>query len=169
MSRFLRQVVVDDQGKPLPNAIGQVYSVTDLTRSTPLSLFTPTGSPIALNQLVANGDGVTPAFSTPGNPRVVWVSGAYETDMLAWDVIPVGGTVNQVLKKLSSDDLDFDWGDAGGGIAAGGTSGQVLVKASATSYDTKWVDNRTNVKAMGAKGDGVTDDKVAIQAALDLG
>jgi len=169
MSRFLRQVVVDDQGKPLPGAIGQVYSIDDTAHTTPLSLFAPSGSPIPLNQLVANGDGVTPPFSTPNNPRVVWVSGAYETDMLAWDVIPTGGTVNQVLKKLSGADLDFDWEDAGGGIAQGGTTGQFLVKQSSADYATQWIDGVTNVKSFGAIGDGTADDKVAIQAALDTG
>ena len=62
MSRFLRQVVVDDQGKPLPNAVGLVYDVDDATRATPLNIYTPSGAPISLNQLVANGDGVLPLF-----------------------------------------------------------------------------------------------------------
>src|SRR5690349_1096688 len=170
MSRFDRKVVVDDQGKPLPGAVGLVYATSDTARTTPLSLFSTSGAPLPLNQLIANNDGVTPQFQViPNNPRVTWVSGAYENDMLAWDALPTGGLDGQVLTKQSNTDLDVGWENAGNGLPAGGTTGQVLVKASATSGDAIWIDNLTNVKAMGAVGDGVTDDKLALQAALDLG
>lgn len=169
MSRFDRQVVVDDNGKPLAGAVGQVYNINDTTHTTPLALFTPTGSPISGNLLVANDDGVLPQFTTPGNPRVTWVSGAYSSDLIAWDAVPPGGTAGQVMTKASGNDLDVQWSDPVSGVAAGGTAGQVLVKASVATGDTKWIDNMVNVKTFGAKGDGTTDDRAAIQTALDAG
>ena len=169
MSRFDRKVVVDDEGVPLVGAIGLVYATADTARTTPLPLFTPGGSPISLDELVANGDGVTPQFNTPGNPRVTWVSGGYENDMLAWDAVPTGGTTGQVMSKLSDTDLDVGWEDAPKGMPGTGTTGQFLVKTSDDPYDTEWVDNVVNVQAFGATGDGTTDDYAAIQAVLDLG
>jgi len=170
MSRFDSQVVVDENGAPLAGAIGQIYHIDDTSHTTPLPLFDVNGAPLTLDQLKANNDGVTPQFTTPGNPRVTWVSGPYEIDMLAWDVIPAGGNEGQVLVKASANDLDVEWADgASGSMPGGGAIGQILAKASGVDFDTEWVDGMVNVQAFGAKGDGTTDDRAAIQAALDLG
>lgn len=170
MSRFSRNVVVDDQGKPLANAVGQVYDITDTSHTTPLSLESSTGSPLSLNEVAANGDGVLPVFVAVGDhPLVTWVSGAYENDLIAVDYVPTGGTAGQVLRKTSNADFDLEWGSSDGGAPAGGAVGQVLVKKSATDGDTLWVDGMRSIKALGATGDGITDDYAALQAALDLG
>ena len=53
--------------------------------------------------------------------------------------VPSGGTANQVLKKLSADDYDYDWETLDiHNIPSGGSSGQVLTKNSATNYDASW-------------------------------
>lgn len=53
--------------------------------------------------------------------------------------IPAGGSANQVLKKLSADDYDYDWETLDvHNIPSGGSSGQVLTKNSATNYDASW-------------------------------
>lgn len=170
MSTFLRHVVVDDQGKPLANAVGQVYDIDDESHTTPLAVFTPTGAPLSFDQVTANSDGVTPEFQTiPHVGPVTWVSGAYQQELIPVDVIPLGGSPGQLLRKKTATNLDVEWAEAPGGLPALGTTGQILSKASNTSYDAEWIDAITNVKAAGATGDGVTDDYAAIQALLDLG
>jgi hypothetical protein len=168
MSRFDSSVVVDENGVPLAGAIGQVYDINDTSHTTPLALFDVAGAPLTLDQLKANDDGVTPQFTT-STPRVTWVSGPYEIDMLAWDIIPLGGATGQTLVKNSDTDFDVEWGAAPNGLPGGGSIGQVLVKASALDGVVDWVDNMVNVKAFGAVGDGTTDDRSAIQAACDQG
>lgn len=168
MARFDSQVVVDENGVPLANAIGQIYDINDTGHTTPLALFNVEGAPLSLDQLKANDDGVTPQFQT-STPRVTWVSGPYAVDMLAWDIIPLGGATGQTLVKNSDTDFDVEWGDASNGLPGGGSIGQVLVKASALDGVTEWVDNMVNVKAFGAVGDGSTDDRAAIQDAADQG
>lgn len=51
-------------------------------------------------------------------------------------IIP-GGTVGQVLSKLSNTDYDVAW-QTKGGLPTGGTLGQVLTKNSATDFDAVW-------------------------------
>lgn len=53
--------------------------------------------------------------------------------------VPAGGTTGQVLTKLSDDDGDADWEDAGGtGVPAGGLTGQFLKKNSDADGDADW-------------------------------
>jgi len=53
--------------------------------------------------------------------------------------IPAGGSANQVLKKLSADDYDYDWETLDiHNVPSGGSKDQVLTKNSATNYDFSW-------------------------------
>lgn len=53
--------------------------------------------------------------------------------------IPAGGSANQVLKKLSADDYDYDWETLDiHNVPSGGSKDQVLTKNSASNYDVSW-------------------------------
>lgn len=172
MANFTSRVVVDANGVPMANATGKIYNITDTNNVTPLAIFDVGGSPYASNNLVANDDGVTPEFNTPGNLIVCkWVSGSVEQMMLAWDQVPFGGDPGQILRKTTGADYDYAWGDPLG-VPGGGTTGQVLQKASTSDFDTVWSTpsaTGNSVKTYGAIGDGVADDTAAIQAALNAG
>lgn len=137
MGRFVSRVVVDANGTPLANAIGQIFDISDTTNSTPLAIMDVGGTPLPLDRLVANNDGITPEFTVAGHPRVKWVSGAYQCDMLAWDTIPVGGLAGQVLSKTTSADFDLGW-TVPPGLPLGGVDGQVLTKSGSGNYETRW-------------------------------
>jgi hypothetical protein len=156
----------------MADAVGKIYDIDDVTNSTPLEIFDTGGSPYTSNELVANGDGVTPEFNTPDNLIVVkWVSGSIQLMMLAWDQVPFGGEAGDILTKLSATDYDYGWSTPRG-VPIGGTTGQSLIKLSNDDFDTTWATasaTASSVKSFGAVGDGVTDDTAAIQAALNAG
>lgn len=137
MGHFLQQVVTDEDGTPIPDAAGKIYDIEDTANAFPLALFTPTGVPIPLDEIVANNDGVTPEFEVPNKQRVKWVSGAFEVGMVASDPIPLGGLPGQVITKKSTTDLDLEWANPQG-VAAGGIDGQILVKDGSDPYATRW-------------------------------
>lgn len=172
MANFTSRVVVDANGVPMANATGKIYAIDDTSNLTPLAIFDVGGSPLSSNNLVSNDDGVTPEFNIAGSLIVAkWVSGSVEQMMLAWDQVPFGGAAGQVLQKISGDDYDYGWGTPTG-IPIGGTTGQALVKINSTDFNTRWADigsTASSVKSFGAIGDGVADDTVAIQAALNAG
>ena len=113
----------------------------------------PTGAWVGQNGNIALAVGSTWVFIPP---RVGWR--AYVTDEAiqveyvagspsGWfevssggggTSLPNGGTINQVLRKLSSADGDADWGDER--VPAGGLAGQVLTKLSGVDYDADWAD-----------------------------
>lgn len=171
MGTFVSRVVVDSDGTPLANAIGQIFDIDDTTNSTPLAITDIGGNPISGNQLIANNDGVTDEFICAANVVCKWVSGTTELLMVAFDQIPMAGTTGQVLQKLSATDWDVGWAGIPG-MPVGGTTGQVLQKTSGTDYATAWTTpsaTGNSVKTYGAIGDGVADDTAAIQAALNAG
>jgi hypothetical protein len=51
--------------------------------------------------------------------------------------IPVGGGEGYVLTKVSDDDYDYQWVNAG--VPTAGLAGAVLTKVSSDDYDTAWV------------------------------
>jgi hypothetical protein len=174
MARFHSQVVVDAGGAPLANAVGQIFAMEDFANTTPLAIFDASGTAIPLNQLIANNDGVVPEFST-NYSLVRWVSGPYALGMIAYDLIPAGGTTGQALLKKTSNDYDMEWANPAG-FPAGGLDGQFLAKDGLDPYETRWEDppmggggSDLGVKAFGAVGDGVADDTFAIQQALNEG
>jgi hypothetical protein len=153
---------------------GQVYDVDDVTFSTPLSIFDLNGAALPGNQLVSAANGVLPGFSCPGYTVVRWKSGSYIMDIPCIDQVPGGGSVGQVLAKLSSVDFDADW-ITPPTVPAGGLTGQALVKATDDDYATTWANiagavgggDFINVKTAGAVGDGVTDDYGILQSVLN--
>lgn len=139
MGHFLERVVTDDNGDPLANAVGQIFDIEDTNNAAPLPLFNLNGTPIALDQLWSNNDGITPEFTTPLKKAVKWVSGIYEVGLIAADLLPQGGMAGQILSKTTDQDHDVNWADPLG-VAPGGTDGQVLIKDGSTDYATRWGD-----------------------------
>lgn len=151
MGHFLREVVTDNDGAPIAGAIGQVYDIQDTNNAAPLPVFTLSGASIALNQIIANNDGITPEFLVPGYKRVKWVSGQFELGMIASDQIPEGGNPGQVLSKSSDIDFDVAWTDPLG-VAPGGVDGQILVKDGSADYATRWADAPEGTGGTGGTG-----------------
>lgn len=56
----------------------------------------------------------------------------------AGNVLPAGGSTDQVLAKHSSTSYDVVWVDPAIGVPAGGSTGQALVKNSGTDFDDGW-------------------------------
>lgn len=90
-------------------------------------------------------DGVSPTVGvsktgTVTTLTIVDVNGTRTATINDGAGIPAGGTANQILKKASSTDYDYEWANqtAVNGIPAGGSQGQALVKNSATDYDASW-------------------------------
>lgn len=56
------------------------------------------------------------------------------------NVLPPGGTTDQLLAKVSALDYDATWVNAptGGSVPVGGSTGQVLTKVSGTDFDVDW-------------------------------
>lgn len=74
--RYDSMPAIDDAGTPARGATGQVYAVTDLTRSSPLLVTDLTG--ITLANLRTNHLGILPPFMVEDHKEVVWKSGAHE-------------------------------------------------------------------------------------------
>ena len=164
MGRFVSRVVVDSEGVPLVNAVGQIFAVSDTSNTTPLDIFDAGGSSFALDQLKSNGDGVTPEFNTPSAQRVRWVSGPYTVDMLAWDTIPTGGGTGQILGKNSDNDFDLEWVNQGSGLPAGGTDGQILVKDGTTDFAVRWMTKFVVIGPSDAWPTGLPDGTIVVRS-----
>ena len=137
MGAYLRTVVVDLNGAALANAIGKIYDVNDTGNTTPLPIFSLSGTAFPLDQLIANDDGVLPEFNTPGRKRVKWVSGLHEIGLVAWDQIPTGGAVGQNLQKNGTADYEIGWASPLN-LPTGGVDGQVLTKDGSSNFVTRW-------------------------------
>lgn len=130
--------------------VGSVYDVDDTSLTTPLDIFDTSGAAFAGNQLVSGPNGVLPEFSCPGHLVVRWVSGSYRMDIPCVDQVPAGGATGQLLAKLSAGDYDLGWVAPPSGGGGGGVSYGINVKSD-----------------FGAVGNGIADDTLAIQAALN--
>lgn len=176
MAQFPSMLAQDESGTLAQGLTGFVYAVDDFGETTPLDIFTSSGAAFQNNALTSGPYGVLPSFSCPGHVVVRWISGPYKMEIPAVDQVPSGGTTGQILAKTTDSNFELEWIDVPS-VAAGGTTGQVLAKASGANFDTHWVTAASggstgsfiNVKdaAYGAVGDGVADDRAAIQAALD--
>lgn len=155
MGLFLKAVVVDGNGDPLENAIGKIYDINDTANAVPLTVTDLSGNPMALDQVIANNDGVTPDFKVPGRVLCKWVSGPYTIGMIAADLVPPGGSPGQVLAKNTSGDYDTTW-ISPGGVALGGTDGQVLLKDGTTPFATRWGDAPAGTSSGGSTGGTTT-------------
>lgn len=164
MGRYVSRVVVDSEGVPLQNAVGQVFAISDTENTSPLDIYDAGGSSFSLDELKSNGDGVTPEFNTPGQPHVKWVSGPYTVDMLSWDTIPDGGGTGQVLAKNSDDDYDLEWVNQGSGLPEGGTDGQILVKEGSTNYAAHWVTKFVVIGPSDAWPTGLPDGTIVVRS-----
>jgi len=54
--------------------------------------------------------------------------------------MPLAGTTDQVLTKISDTDFDNEWATTTPGQPSGGTDGQALTKLSNSNYDSDWAD-----------------------------
>lgn len=109
MGNFPRALVTDDAGNPLPGAVGKFYALTDTSATTPLTVTDLFGTALTNNEIVANELGIIPGVRCPGYIAVSWVSGANRQDVQAVDILPAGGSTNDVLRKVSAADFDYEW------------------------------------------------------------
>lgn len=77
-------------------------------------------------------------------------AGPLQIDAPITDVVPAGGTTGQAMRKKSSADFDFEFGNE---VPAGGTLGQLLVKNAAGDYLLQWGTLKHQLVAGGAAGD----------------
>ena len=121
---------------PLPNAIAQVYAVTDTAFAEPLPITDISGLPMA--ELRASPSGIYPVFRCAGHTQVIARSGGILTPItsLLGHILlllpdPAGGYDGQVLGVVAGG---YELVDSSGGGGGGGTGASVFYNASTSAW-----------------------------------
>lgn len=154
----------DDNGDPLSG--GKIYTYEAGT-TTPATTYTSrTGSAPNANPIILDAAGRTPEqiWSTEGILYKYVVTDANDVVLRTWDNIG-GSVVASNLAQDLADTTDNTNGDALIGFRQSTSSGFMTGSVGRTLNDK--MQEFVSVKDFGAIGDGVTDDRAAIQAAID--
>jgi len=151
---------VDGQtGAPVPNATGKVYAPTDVELTTPLDVTDLAG--VVTTDVRSTPNSLVTAFTIEDQPDgLIWASGPYRVPLIpfqslvdaaeaaqaaaeeAASVFPAGGSLGQVLTKISAGDFDVAWGDpaagTGGGISRLDQAADVAITTPAAGQGLLW-------------------------------
>lgn len=150
----------DRTGLPVPNAVAQVYAMTDTAFASPLPITDMTDLPVATLQ--ASPTGIYPAFKAPGHTQVLVRSGEMVTPLTSWygvlyEVGLLPNTVPDLLRAAeaaeaaaaaAAESAAEAAASAGGGGGGGGSgesltySGTAWPARPSTGLPVTWVSTK---------------------------